>query len=103
MLTWRLFWDGRVGLLPKAIPLLAVAYMISPLDLAPALAMGPFAPIGVLDDVGIMIFALYLFIQASPPDLVQEHLREMGIANDTVPDGLDDDDVIDGQAEVIDE
>src|SRR5215510_3434197 len=60
ILTWKLLWDDRVSLLPKAIPFAALAYVLSPVDLLPELAMGPF---GTLDDVGIILLALGLFIQ----------------------------------------
>ncbi len=77
VLTWRLLWDGRVGFLPKVIPLLAVVYALSPVDLLPAWLMGVLAPLGVADDIGVVLLALSLFVQACPPDVVAEHLREM--------------------------
>ncbi len=77
VLTWRLLWDGRVGFLPKVIPLLAVVYALSPIDLLPAWLMGMLAPLGVADDIGVVLLALSLFVQACPPDVVAEHLREM--------------------------
>ena len=91
MLSWRLFWDGRVGILPKLLPIGAAIYLVSPVDLLPALALGP---IGTLDDVGVVILALSLFIQVAPPDIVKEHLRELGGNLSRYTDS--DDDVIDG-------
>lgn len=101
ILSWRLFWDGRVGILPKLIPLAGVVYLVSPIDLLPAVLLGPAAPLGALDDVGIIILVLNLFIQASPPDVVREHLRELGAAFS--PRLEDGEDVVEGHAEVIDE
>ena len=102
ILTWRLFWDGRVGIAPKSIPLLAAIYAISPIDIVPALLLGPFAPLGMVDDIGIIILALNLFIQTSPPDVVREHLRELGAAfSPRLRDN--DEDVIEGSVEIIDE
>ncbi len=100
-ITWRLFWDGRVGILPKLIPVAAIAYLISPIDLAPALALGPLAPLGALDDVGVLLLALNLFIQATPPDLVREHLRELSAGRHTPPLSDADDDAIDSQTHDI--
>ncbi len=99
LLTWKLLWDRRVGFLPKLIPLLAVVYLVSPIDLVPAVALGPLAPLGTLDDVGIMLLALNLFVQAAPPDVVREYLRELGSKRIS----HDEADVIEGQAKVVDE
>jgi uncharacterized membrane protein YkvA (DUF1232 family) len=100
ILTWKLLWDRRVGFLPKLIPLLALAYIVSPVDLLPALVMGPLAPLGALDDVGVMLLGLNLFVQAAPPDVVAEYLREL--SRSRTPSRTDED-VIEGHAEIIDE
>lgn len=105
ILTWRLFWDNRVSLLPKLIPLIAVIYTVSPVDLAPMLFLGPLAPLGTLDDVGIILIALGLFVQACPPDIVQEHRRELGAAAPgDYPDTpllTSDEDVVDSDVEIL--
>lgn len=100
-LTWRLFWDGRVGIGPKLIPVAGLVYLVSPVDLLPALMLGPLAPLGALDDIGIILLVLNLFIQVSPPDVVKEHLRELG--SGFLRSAGDDDDVIDGTAKPLDE
>ena len=106
-LTWRLFGDRRVGFWPKLIPVLALLYLISPIDLIPAALLGVLAPLGAVDDIGVIVLALNLFVQAAPPDIVQEYLRSFGRQN--VPDDWadsqewDDENVVDGEAEVIDE
>ncbi len=97
ILTWKLFWDGRVSLGPKMIPLLALIYVVSPIDLFPELLAGP---LGMVDDVGALVAALGLFIQVSPPDVVQEHLREMRAR---FYRRLEDDNVVEGSAVVLDE
>lgn len=99
MLTWRLLWDNRVGIGPKLIPVAGLIYLISPIDLLPALALGPLAPIGALDDIGIILLALNLFIRVAPPDVVKEHQRELG---GSLTQGSDDD-VIEGSARPSDE
>lgn len=99
VVSWKLLWDNRVGFLPKMIPLAAIAYVISPFDFLPEMLMGP---LGVFDDVGIIMLGLTLFIQAAPPDIVREHLRalsagrgELGPGDDTA--GYSEDDVVDGE------
>ncbi len=72
-LAWRLFWDGRVDPIVKLIPLLALAYLISPIDLIPDV----FIPVGELDDIGIVLAALQIFIANAPEYVVQDHLREI--------------------------
>nr|MBN1228398.1 hypothetical protein [Anaerolineae bacterium] len=105
ILTWKLIWDKRVGMLPKIIPLLAVAYVLSPLDLLSFPTVGALVPLWVVDDIGVILLGLNLFIQASPPDIVREHLRELGAwhAARRDPGDNDDDDVIDSTAERLDE
>lgn len=95
ILTWRLFWDSRVDPLPKLIPLAAVIYLFSPVDLVPELALGP---LGMIDDVGLMILALNVFIASCPPDIVAEHRQQLssGGASQSA------DDVVDGSASPTD-
>lgn len=69
-LAWRLFTDQRVPMLVKAIPALAVVYLLWPVDLIPDL---PIPIVGQLDDLAVMLLALRLFIELAPPDLVSEH------------------------------
>ena len=96
ILTWRLFWDSRVSPLPKLIPLGAVVYFLSPVDILPELALGP---LGMIDDVGLLILALNLFIAVCPPDIVMEHREQLGSS------GRDSnaDDVVEGSATITDE
>lgn len=107
VLTWKLFWDGRVGFWPKTIPLLSIAYVLSPLDFLPELLAPVLGPLIVVDDIGLLIAGLTLFVQVAPPDVVAEHLRELR-SKGLVGAGLesedrDEGDIIDGYAEVIDE
>jgi uncharacterized membrane protein YkvA (DUF1232 family) len=70
-LSWALFFDPRVPMINKIVPLLAIAYLVSPLDLVPF-----FLPIvGQLDDIGIMLTALSIFNGSAPNAVVEEHLR----------------------------
>lgn len=73
LLTWRLFRDPRVSLWSKAIPVLAVAYVLSPIDLIPDFIIG----LGQLDDLGIVLGAMRLFESVTPEFIVQEHRKEI--------------------------
>jgi len=68
-LTWRLLRDDRVPAWTKAIPAAAVAYVLFPLDLL----IDPILGLGQLDDIAVAVLAVKMFIEACPPDIVQEH------------------------------
>jgi len=68
-LVWRLLNDGRVSPWLKLIPALTLLYLISPIDLLPDFLVGP----GQLDDLGVILLGLWLFLVLAPRDLVQEH------------------------------
>jgi uncharacterized membrane protein YkvA (DUF1232 family) len=65
-LVLRLMKDRRVNPLAKLLPLAAFIYWIVP-DLVP----------GPIDDTLVMWFGFYLFIELCPPEVVEEHRREM--------------------------
>jgi uncharacterized membrane protein YkvA (DUF1232 family) len=72
-LYWRLFWDGRVSLLPKALLVLTLLYVVSPFDVIP-----DFVPvIGEMDDAAVVLGVLWLFIRLCPPAVVREQVREI--------------------------
>lgn len=67
-LVWRLFIDKRVPAFTKIIPLLALAYVVSPYDI-----VGDRIPVlGQLDDVIVVGFLFLLFIAASPNHVVAD-------------------------------
>lgn len=68
-LAWRLFWDRNVNASTKIIPLLAVLYVLSPIDLLPDVIPA----LGVTDDVGVFIVALDFFIRSVPDSIVRHH------------------------------
>ncbi len=76
VLAWNLLRDERVGYLEKAIPVLTIAYLLSPVDFLPAVVSGP---LGLLDDVTILILGLNWFIQAAPTEVVREHMNRLGL------------------------
>jgi uncharacterized membrane protein YkvA (DUF1232 family) len=73
-LYWRLFQDRRVGIYLKFILLVALAYVISPIDLIPDWIV----PIlGGIDDLVVFIAASRYFIKHCPPEVVQEHVERI--------------------------
>jgi uncharacterized membrane protein YkvA (DUF1232 family) len=88
-LLWRLFRDSRVSLLPKLIPIAALVYVVSPIDLVPDFILG----LGQLDDLGIVMLGIALFIELCPKEIVAEHRRALGAqtsasrSNENVVDG----------------
>ena len=61
-ISWRLLLDPTVpGLLKLLLPVLALVYWISPLDLIPGM---PF------DDIAILLLAARLFVSLAPSDSV---------------------------------
>lgn len=73
ILSVRLMLDERVSGRAKLIPLLALLYMISPIDLIPEIAFGP---LGVVDDMGVLLIALQLFINSAPKDVLRYYRGE---------------------------
>jgi uncharacterized membrane protein YkvA (DUF1232 family) len=72
-LAARLVRDRRIPGLLKAVPVAAVLYMLSPLDIVPDFLAG----FGQLDDAGVMILALKMFIRICPAPLVAFHRDEI--------------------------
>lgn len=70
MLLWRLLRDPRVPFGGKAIALFGVGYVLSPIDVLPALLFGP---LGVLDDLLIVTAALSRILNYVHPDVVRSH------------------------------
>ena len=61
-LAWRLMREPRVPAIAKAIPALAALYVVSPLDFVPDIL----PVVGQLDDLGIIILSLKLFLRLCP-------------------------------------
>jgi uncharacterized membrane protein YkvA (DUF1232 family) len=95
-LTWRLFWDDRVPIWAKSVIPLSLAYLISPIDLIPDALLG----LGQLDDLGVILLGMALFLKLCPPDVVAEHRDELEYGESFENGG--DDDVIDASYRIID-
>lgn len=61
-LALRLVREPAVPVLAKTVPVLAAAYLVWPIDLLPDI----FPVLGQLDDLGIVLAALELFLRLCP-------------------------------------
>ena len=93
-LVWRLFKDSRVTLLPKLIPVAALIYVVSPIDLLPDFVLG----LGQIDDLGIILLGITLFIESCPRVIVAEHRAALDAEMSAPPK---EEDVIDGTYRVV--
>lgn len=90
-LVWKLWLDPRVNIFLKLLPLGSLVYIISPFDMI----------IPVIDDVGVLWFLTFLFIELCPEEIVEEHRQEIratveGTVVDDTPD-IDEDSIEDAE------
>ena len=90
----RLIGDRRVNPWVKLIPFASLVYWLSPVDLI----MG-IPGLAAVDDVAILWFAQYMFIELCPPEVVREITSGL-TSNNTIVDEVKNqvDDVVDGEA-----
>jgi uncharacterized membrane protein YkvA (DUF1232 family) len=81
VLLARLMRDPRVPLGSKLVALAGVGYVLSPLDLLPALLFGP---IGMVDDLVIVSAALSRLLNDVHPDVVRSHWSGKGDALEAI-------------------
>jgi len=73
-LILRLTRDRRVNFLLKLLPVGALIYVVSPVDLFP----GAVLPIiGAVDDAVVLWLGATLFVSLCPDDIVQEHMNAL--------------------------
>ena len=89
-LIWRLMGDSRVSPWVKLIPIGALIYWVSPIDLI----MG-IPGLDAIDDITVLWFGSTMFVELCPPEVVKEHIKELA-GNMNVTDGQDD--IIDADA-----
>lgn len=109
-LALYLIMDRDVPMYLKLLPLFAIVYFISPIDLLP----GAVAPVlGGVDDLTILLVGAKVFIEMAPQDVVARYVRRMrgldlqtldGTAETVTDDPeLLDDVIIDGEFEPWDD
>lgn len=72
-LIFKLMGDPRVSPLVKLIPVGALVYLVSPIDVI----MG-IPGLAAVDDAAVLWLGSNLFIELCPPEVVQEHMQELG-------------------------
>ena len=85
-LIGRLMGDRRVSFFLKLLPLASLAYLISPVDLAPGMV---FPVIGVLDDAAVLWIGTNLFVELCSHAVVKEHMNELQSNLDDAGDVID--------------
>jgi len=81
VLLARLLRDRRVPRRAKFVALLGIGYVLSPIDLVPALLVGP---LGLLDDLVVVTAALSRLINHVHPDVVRSAWPGRGDALDAI-------------------
>lgn len=81
ILLLRLLRDSRVPMLQKGVAVAGVAYVLSPIDLVPALLFGP---IGLVDDLFVVAACLSRLLNHVHPDVVRGHWSGQGDALETI-------------------
>ena len=101
-LAWRLFRDSRVPSWIKLIPFAGLLYLLSPIDLIPDWVL---PGLGEVDDVVLLVLAMKMFIDLSPPGIVREHLEDLFGMKDRGETSNDRSEMqtIDGTYRVLDE
>jgi uncharacterized membrane protein YkvA (DUF1232 family) len=90
-LIMRLMGDRRVSFWVKLLPIGALAYVLSPVDLVPGAAL---PVVGALDDMAILWLGVNMFIQLCPPEVVAEHSQDLDVGGSNDDSGGE---VIDGE------
>lgn len=77
-LVFRLFFDRRVPVYTKVIPVLAIAYLVFPTDIV----ADRIPLLGQIDDLVVVVILFLLFVAAVPKDILADqtigrHMRNM--------------------------
>ena len=73
-LIWRLMADSRVSPWVKLIPIGALIYWVSPVDLI----MG-IPGLDAVDDITVLWLGSTLFVELCPPKVVKEHVKALAV------------------------
>jgi hypothetical protein len=71
---YRLMTDRRVPVIAKAVPLLGLLVLLTP----PALELDLVPLVGEIDWLIVGYISLKLFLWLCPPEVVREHVRQVG-------------------------
>ncbi len=72
-LAYNLILDPRVHPVTKLIPVVALGYLLLPIDIAPDVI----PLLGQLDDAAVLMIGLRMFFEFAPPGVVEEHLKRL--------------------------
>jgi len=93
-LLFRLLADRRVSVWAKLVPIAGLIYWISPLDVISGIP-----GLSAVDDVAVLWFVQYAFIELCPPEVVRELSKQLASNNSMVDDiKAEEDDIVDGEA-----
>jgi len=81
VLLARLLRDARVPIFQKVVAVAGIAYVVSPIDLLPALVLGP---VGLLDDLFVVAACLSRLLNHVHPDVVRGHWSGQGDALEVI-------------------
>ncbi|MBI2910943.1 MAG: DUF1232 domain-containing protein [Chloroflexi bacterium] len=98
-LAWALLRDRRVPLALRTLPILAVLYALSPIDLLPDRLLG----LGQLDDLLALFLALEALVRLAPRHLVRDHLGRTGAGRATAGRGSPAAKVVDSTGHVVED
>ena len=88
--------QGQTGkYLLKTLPVLALTYLVSPID---ALSI---PVVGVLDDAAILYIGTALFVGLCPPEIVEEHMDSLNRIIDSTWSDAPDEEIVDAEARDI--
>ena len=89
-LILHLMGDRRVNFLLKLLPIASLVYLFMPLDLVSGITL---PVIGALDDAAVLWLGSYLFLELAPPQVVQEHMKQLS----SNLESQQDDEVVEGE------
>ena len=72
-LAYNLILDPRVHPVTKLIPVVALGYLLLPIDVAPDVI----PLLGQLDDAAVLMIGLRMFFEFAPAGVVEEHLKRL--------------------------
>jgi uncharacterized membrane protein YkvA (DUF1232 family) len=98
-LVWFLLRDPEVPMYVKVVPLIALIYVLIPMDLIPDV----FPVMGQLDDLTALLVGGKVFIELSPNHVVRKYLDALHTRNSmgSVDDGTDDLDPVELQDAIV--